>query len=241
MSLTRTQLGVLAGNNADQTSYTSGNFTYRVGLVYIICIHTLKSASAVAPTTVTAGSLTFTKITSADVAFNTVGSPSSNLSAWVGVPSATVSSTAITIDYNGVTQTGAHWGIQEYAGANRVTPIAGTTVTNTADSTTSVAATHGALASANNHQLACMGSSLNANTDVVSGTNWNNVGTGDNFATPNSAFEMAENTSGSASQCTFSTAGSGNRAIIVMEISADTLSPQPFRRAIRHIKRKRYI
>lgn len=218
-SLTPSEL-TAGASTSNVLTYATASVTLKAGATYLIgIVHTdAASEQDLASVATTGGAVAFTQV--ASVPFNTIATNVSRLELWKAVPTADVTDT-ITITLNDA-GTGCAWILREYIDAD---VSLGTPATNNANAATSVAATPGALAAATSHQVAFGAHDLNSTADTASGTNWSSVGTGQTYNTPATAIESAVNTSGSASQVTFSGAGAADRAVIAVEIKQKPSQP----------------
>lgn len=213
-SLSRAEL-TSGASTANAATYDTASVTLTAGRFYIIGINHSDTAPEEQATSIqtVGGAISFAFLDSQ--VFDTIASNVHRLEVWSVFAASTVTAALrITLPDAG---TGCAWIVQEYTNAHAASPL-GTPVKNAANASASISATPGALAASSSHQIAFGASDLNLTTDVASGTNWASVGTGVTYATPSTALECAENTSGTASQVTFSTAGSADRAVIVVEV-----------------------
>jgi hypothetical protein len=203
-------------SNIGQSSpFTTAAVTMTAGRATFVGINHSDSAGEGAPTAVASSNVTFTFKESQALP----GATDRVLSVWWAVPAGTVTEAInITLADDG---TGCAWIVFEKTGA-AATPIVGTPVKAT-DTDADVTATHGALQSASNHQIALLGLAANSGADTPSGTGWSAILSGvANYASPDNTIELAENTSGAAQAVTFSGAGADDRALIVFEVAAAT-------------------
>lgn len=212
----RSQLDANASTSNVQT-FDTASVTLEAGRLYLIGIVQSDTApeQAVSSVATVGGAVTFAQL--ATQVYDTLASNVHRLSVFWVVPASTVTAAIrITLADAG---TGCAWILQEYRDINPAAAL-GTPVTNGINAQTSIAATPGALASNRNHQIAFGAHDLNSTADTASGTNWASVGAGVAYNTPATGLECAENTSGTASQVTFSGAGSADRAVIAVEVKA---------------------
>lgn len=214
LSLSRSEITAGQSTSNIQT-HTTASVTLQAGRLYLLAFAHSDTApeNAASSVATTGGAVSFTSVTS--VVYDTIASNVHRLELWRVIPSVTVTDTiAINLGDAG---TGCAWILQEYQNPDETTPL-GTPATNNVNGSTSISATPGALNRNVNHQIAFGAHDLNSTSDTASGTNWSSVGTGQTYNTPATAIECAENTSGSASQVTFSGAGSSDRAVIAVEV-----------------------
>jgi hypothetical protein len=206
--------------NSGQTApYSTASVTITSGrATFVLIVHSDAASEQDASGIQTAGgAIVFTKRTT--VGYDTAAANTKKVEVWYVMPASTVTAAVeITLPDDG---TGCGWVVAEITGA-AATPVVGTDATGTVDAATSLAATHGALASANNYQLGVWGTNGPDNTDVPSGTDWTNIGNGVSYTTPAVMLEVAINTSGVAQQLTASGGGSLARGMIITEIAAAT-------------------
>jgi hypothetical protein len=203
-------------SSANSGPYTTASITVTSGrATFVIFVHSdAASEQDAASVATTLGAISFAKRTT--LAFDSAAANTKKVEVWWVVPGSTVTDTVvITLADDG---TGCAWVIAEITGADS-TPIVGTDVTNTTDSGSSVAATHGALANAANILVGVCGVGDDITDDAPSGTNWSTLGAGTTYTTPATALELATNTGGSATELTYSGAGNVARGLIVFEIA----------------------
>lgn len=206
--------GADTGNTA---TYTTASVTLTAGRLYVMGVVTSDAASeqALSSIATTGGAISFASLDSQ--VYDTVASNVHRLSVWWVIPTTTVTATIVITPNDAAT--GCAWNLQEFTNPDvtGATPF-GTPAKSGVDANTAVSATPGALTNSSSVQIAFGAHDLNSTSDTASGTNWSSVGTGNAFNTPATGLECAENTSGTASQVTFSGAGSADRAAIAVEI-----------------------
>jgi hypothetical protein len=203
-----------SANQGQSTPFTTASVTMTAGRATFVAISHSGTATEVAPTSVASASVTFTKFAGAEVAWSTAAR---HISLWYATPGSTVTEAiVITLPDDG---TGCSWIVFEKTGA-AATPVVGTPVTAT-DTDADIAATHGALQSANNDLIGIVAYAINNTTDSPSGTDWAPVtGAATSYGTPSSCLELAENVAGVTQQLTYSGSGAAARGLVIVEIAA---------------------
>lgn len=209
-------------NTGATAPYSTAPISLTQGVAAFAVIQSADAASEEDATSVVCGSQSFTKWGTV-VGWNTAAAPTRKLQIWYVIPSEAVATTAVDITTPDDC-TAMAWVIFEVSGTADP-PLVGTSVTNTAASGTSLAATHGALQSASNYLIGAWGVGENTASDAASGTGWTGAGIGAAaHASPNSALEVAVNVGGSATELTGTGAGDFARGMLVAEISAASVS-----------------
>jgi hypothetical protein len=202
-------------STSNTTSYATASVTLTAGRTYVLGVVHSGTAPLADPTGVqtTGGAVTFTKLDG--IGFDTAASSAHKLSVWKVQAGSTVTAT-VTITTG--TATGCAWSLMECD--TNAAGTFGTPAKQAFDTSTTATATPGTLTNTAGLQLAFGASALNSTSDTAGGTSWASVGTGNTYATPSTALETAQNTGGTATQVTFSGAGSGNRAAVAFEVKA---------------------
>lgn len=110
--------GATSSSSTDANNYVTGSVTLRAGRLYLLSVENSKgsaTADAVSSVTGGAGVPTFTSRST-----TTYNSNLNRVSIWSAVPLADYTGT-LTINFGGVTQTGAVWALNEIIGADPVT------------------------------------------------------------------------------------------------------------------------
>lgn len=207
-------------SSTNTDTYTTASIDFVSGRLYQIAICWSDGApegTSSLLTTANAGAVTLVNVpVAATVVFDTIASNAHRIQSRYVVAASTFSS-AISITF-GDACTGCAWFVWE------VTDPHGTPFPqgddDQLDASTSInAVLTGALASTSNYQVAVCGHDLNSTSDTVSGTDWTQPHAGVSYATPDTGFEIAFNTSGVKQTATFSGAGAADRATLVWEIA----------------------
>lgn len=215
-------------SNTDALTYdTSGSFLPVVGRLYVIYVMNSKAttpdeASGVAHDP--AGTPRAFTAKGTALQMDTAASPLKRGRWWMWL-CANATSAPVRVTFP-ATQTGCRAIVWEVNDTTDTEPYANEKK-GTADANVTISATPDALASTDNLLLAVGLHDLNTQNDVPSGTNWNVAGAGLANSNPNMTLEGATNEGGVAQQLTFTTAGSADRGIHIVEIAAPIATGQP--------------
>jgi hypothetical protein len=220
------------GDSTDLTTYdsTDTNITFTAGKTYYCAVGTSDSAATEevpAAVKTSDDSLIFTMITGSDIGIDSVASPDSKLTVWWAKPESTLTNKTLRVVANDgvVACTAVCISIDE---ATNATPYKAANVKRAAvDNTAAVSATPDALTDTGSLQIAaCFTNDNSGNT--VSGTNWSNVASAlATTATPTSRCQIAVNTSGTASQITYTGDASDDRCVVAFEVEAPAAAGHP--------------
>lgn len=154
------------GSSADANNYVTASVTMRAGRVYLLSVENSKSSATADPiSSITGGGGVPSFVSRATVPYN---SSLNRQSIWSAVPTADYTGT-LTINFGGVTQTGAVWSLDEYVAIDSTTTHGIVqSATGTGNSGTALA-TLAALASTDNPVYGAMGHAAATATTPGSG------------------------------------------------------------------------
>jgi hypothetical protein len=207
-------------SSSDATSYDGNSVTLTIGRTYVVSNLNSKTSTPDAPASIqlVGGAQAFIAKGTA-LLWGTSGTPLKRHRFWIC--KCTVTSTAVwRIDFGANTQTGCRAVLWEIPDTTATDPYVNETQAFTDTNDASLACTPNAPVNSDSLFIAASMNALNSSSDAVSGTGWTGVGGGLANPTPNMTLESAYNEGGSATQASWTGAGSSARAIHVIEIGA---------------------
>ena len=145
-------------SDADNTSYSVASATYTAGRLYVIIVYNTHGTSADAVNSITGTGITFTSRSTTQYDSNL-----RRTSVWTAVPTSNTT-TGLTIDFNGVTQTSCDWTVMEFVNVDTTTNDGIVQTATNTGSSTSPSVTLSAFGSTANITLASVGRTASTTT-----------------------------------------------------------------------------